>query len=170
MFSFSSSRLPYSYPLKASIHLCLTFCFKVSAAPSFKSPALSVLTTFPCVLHNFLCLSQLTKLFSASYICGVFTSFLDIPNFPSKSRNAAVLSLTYTSSLCRIYSPQDFPVFTTHLLNFWCFCHTTGTASATFGGSQTLLSLWIDGFLVFFKPTIFYSVEFTPSCPDLPKN
>ena len=125
MFSFSSSMLPYSYPLKASIHLCLTFCFKVSAAPSFKSPALSVLTTFPCVLHNFLCLSQLTKLFSASYICGVFTSFLDIPNFPSKSRNAAVLSLTYTSSLCRIYSPQDFPVFTTHLLNFWCFCHTT---------------------------------------------
>ena len=165
MFSFSSSRLLSSYLLMSSIYLCLTFCFicKVSAAPSAKSWGLTILTTLPCVLHLFRC----PKLFSASYSSRVFTpsiaffqAFLQIP---------ALLrpSLLHVQALT--LSPH-FTVFTTLLLNFWCFCHTRGTASATFGGSHPLLSLWTDGILIFLKPNILYSVEGTPICPDLSKN
>ena len=155
----------------ASINLHVTFCFNfnVSSAPSVKSQALSILTTFPCALHHFLGLSQLPKAFLCFLWLWVFTSSLDYSSFPSKPGMLRP-SLLHFQALSRVSQPPGLFRILTLLPNFWYFCCSPGTGSATFGGSQTLISLWIDSLLIFIKPTIFYSVESTSKRPDLSKN
>ena len=155
----------------ASINLHVTFCFNfnVSSAPSVKSQALSILTTFPCALHHFLGLSQLPKAFLCFLWLWVFTSSLDYSSFPSKPGMPRP-SLLHFQALSRVSQPPGLFRILTLLPNFWYFCCSPGTGSATFGGSQTLISLWIDSLLIFIKPTIFYSVESTSKRPDLSKN